>query len=73
MGKLRVKYKNASDEYIRYRVFGPPGMGYCVVARKHDIALILLSRFNKGEYQEILDSTNADDDSSSKESSMGDF
>ena len=73
MGRLRAKYKNAREEYIRCRALGIPGRGYCAIARDHGIAPILLSRFNKGEYQEILDSTNADDDSSNKESSTGDF
>ena len=73
MGRLRVKYKNARDEYIRCRALGTLGMGYRVVARKHGIAPVLLSRFNKGEYQEGLDSTDADDDSSDEASSTGDF
>ena len=73
MGRLRAKYKNAREEYIRWRALGTPGMGYHAVARKHDIAPVLLRRFNKGEYQEGLDCTDADDDSSDEESSMGDF
>ena len=73
MDRLRVRYKNAREEYIRCRALGTPGMGYCAIDEKHHIALVLLSRFNKGEYQEGLDSTNADDDSSDEESSTGDF
>ena len=73
LGRLGVKYRNARDEYIRCRAFGTPSMGYRAVARKHGIAPVLLSRFNKREYQEILDSTDADDNSSNEESSTGDF
>ena len=73
MGRLRVKYKNAREEYIRCRALGIPGRGYCAVNRDHGIALVLPSRFIKGEYQEGLDSTDADDDSSDEESSTGDF
>ena len=73
LGRLRVRYRNAREEYIRCRALGTPGMGYHAVARKHGIALILLSRFNKGEYQKGLDSTDAADDSSDEESSTGDF
>ena len=73
MGRLRVKYKNAREEYIRCRAIGIPGRGYRAIARDHDIAPVLLGRFNKGSYQEGLDSTDADDDSSDEESSTGDF
>ena len=48
-------------------------MGYHAIAKEHRIALVLLRHFNKVEYQEGLDSTNVDDDSSDEESSMGDF
>ena len=73
MGRLRVRHRNAREEYIRCRALGTPGMGYRAVAKKHGIAPVLLSRFNKGEYQEGLDSADSDDDSSDEESSMGDF
>ena len=73
MGRLRVKYKNVREEYIRCRALGIPGRGYRAVARDHGIVPVLLSRFNKGEYQEGLDSIDVDDDSSDEESSTGDF
>ena len=66
-------YKNAMEEYIRCRPLGILGRGYCTVARDHGIASVLLSCFNKGEYQEGLDSIDADDDSFDEESSTEDF
>ena len=62
MGRLRVRYKNAREEYIRCRALGIPGREYRVVARDHGVASVLLSGFNKGEYQEGLDSTDANGD-----------
>ena len=73
LGRLMVRYKNEREEYIRCRALGTLGMGYRAVARKHGIALVLLSRFNKREYQKGLDSTEVEDDSSDEESSTGDF
>ena len=73
MGRLRVRYRNGREEYIKCRALGIPGRGYRAVASRYGIAPVLLSRFKKGEYQEGLDSTDADGDSSHEESSTGDF
>ena len=39
LGRLRVWYRNAREEYIRFRALGILGMGYCVVTRKHGIVV----------------------------------
>ena len=46
--------------------------GFNDVAREYGIPPVWLRHFNKGEYQEGLHSTDADDDSSDDESSTGD-
>ena len=67
LGRLKVRYRNAREEYIRCRALDTPGMGCHAIDKKHCIVPVLLSRFNKGEYQEGLDSIDADDDSSNEE------
>ena len=59
-------------ENSRCRALGIPGRGFHVVAREYDVPPVLLCRFINREHQEGLDSTDVDDDSSVKESSMGD-
>ena len=56
LGRIKVKYRNA-EEYIRCRSLGILGKGCRAVVKKHGIAPVLLNYFNKGEYQEGLDST----------------
>ena len=71
MGRIRVRYRNAREEYSRYGALGIPGKGYRAVARGYSIAPILLCHFFNGEHQEGLNSMDADEGSSDEESSMG--
>ena len=50
MGRIRVGYKNAREEYGRCRAVGIPGRGYRAVARDYGMALLLLRRFFNGEH-----------------------
>ena len=69
----RTRYKAAKDEYRRCQALGIPGRRFHDVAREYGIPSAWLYCFNRGEYQEGLDSTDADHDSYDKESSRGDF
>ena len=69
----RTRYRDARDEYRRCQALGIAGRGFHAVARDYRIPLVWLRCFNRGECQEGLDSTDADDDSSHEESLMGDF
>ena len=73
MGRIRVSYKDAREDYSKCRDLGTPGRGYRVVARENGIEPILFHRFFNGEHQEGLDSTDADEGSSNEESSTDDF
>ena len=73
MGRIRIRYKTTKNEYSRCRALGIPGRGYRVVPRKYDIALVLLRRFINREHQEGLDSTDANEGSSDKDSSTGEL
>ena len=73
LGRIKVGYRNAREEYSICMALGILGRGYCAVARDYSIAPVLLCCLFNGEHQEGLDSTDADKDSLDEESSTGDF
>ena len=73
MGRIRVGYRAAREEYSRCRALGIPGRVFRAVAREYEITLVLFCRFINREHQEGLDSTDADECSSDEYFSMGDF
>ena len=73
LARNRVRYRAAIEEYRRCRGLGLPGRGFRSVGREYGIPPVWLRRFFNGEYQEGLDSTDADEGSSDEESSTGDF
>ena len=63
MGRQRFRDRATNDEYKRCQALGIVGRGCYAIAREYRIPLVLLLHFNEGEYQEDLDSSDADDDS----------
>ena len=50
LGRIRVRYRNAREEYSRCRALGIPGRGCRAVAKKHCLAPTLLRCFFNGEH-----------------------